>query len=398
LALVSSSSSLQRHAIASDCTQLSRAMSDPSDNELGNEEEDETKANNLADPEIVTKYRLAGDIATKTLAKLCEMIVPGKSPLEISEAGDAMINEACAAVYSKSKLEKGVAFPTCVSVNNCVGHFCPLKDEDGPPLAPGDIVKLDLGVHIDAYATQVAFTLVVPNADGSAPTMANLKAMDVIKAAHDASELMQRMFKVGAKGSEMSAMVEAVATSYGVSAVQGVLSHQSKKHVIDGNRCVNNKPTVEHKVDEVTFEANDVFSFDVVLSTGEGKSNEQSARTTIFKRAVDQTYKLKMKTSRAFFSEVNKRFSTFPFTLRALADSRAAKMGVVECVNHELMESYPVLYEKPGEVVAHFKFTAMLLPTSIVRATEGPALQAFVTSEKKVRMISAKSLAALMTN
>ncbi|KAJ1623699.1 hypothetical protein T492DRAFT_1053284 [Pavlovales sp. CCMP2436] len=25
-------------------------------------------------------------------------------------------------------------------------------------------------------------------------------------------------------------------------------------------------------------------------------------------------------------------------------------MGVVECVNHELMESYPVLYEKPGEV------------------------------------------------
>ncbi|KAJ1623700.1 peptidase M24, structural domain-containing protein [Pavlovales sp. CCMP2436] len=117
-------------------------MSDPSDNELGNEEEDETKANNLADPEIVTKYRLAGDIATKTLAKLCEMIVPGKSPLEISEAGDAMINEACAAVYSKSKLEKGVAFPTCVSVNNCVGHFCPLKDEDGPPLAPGDMYAL----------------------------------------------------------------------------------------------------------------------------------------------------------------------------------------------------------------------------------------------------------------
>jgi methionine aminopeptidase len=99
-------------------------------------------------------------------------------------------------------------------------------------------------------------------------------------------------------------MVDAIAAAYGVTAVQGVLSHQVKKHVIDGNRVIANKTTIEHKVDEVTLEANDVFAFDVVMSTGEGRPNEQSARTTVFKRAVDQTYNLKMKTSRTFFSEV----------------------------------------------------------------------------------------------
>lgn len=46
-------------------------------------------------------------------------------------------------------------------------------------------------------------------------------------------------------------MIDKVAASYGVSAVQGVLSHQNKKHVIDGNRVIANKTTIEHKVDEV---------------------------------------------------------------------------------------------------------------------------------------------------
>jgi len=34
-----------------------------------------------------------------------------------------------------------------------------------------------------------------------------------------------------------------------------------------------------------------------------------------------------MKTSRAFFSEVNTRFPTLPFTLRAGKDERAWRMG-----------------------------------------------------------------------
>lgn len=46
-------------------------------------------------------------------------------------------------------------------------------------------------------------------------------------------------------------MIEKVATSYGVSAMQGVLSHQNKKHVIDGNRVIANRTTIDHKVDEV---------------------------------------------------------------------------------------------------------------------------------------------------
>lgn len=33
---------------------------------------------------------------------------------------------------------------------------------------------------------------------------------------------------------------------------------------------------------------------------------------------------------------------------RALEEKRA-RLGLVECVNHELLQPYPVLHEKPGK-------------------------------------------------
>jgi hypothetical protein len=56
--------------------------------------------------------------------------------------------------------------------------------------------------------------------------------------------------------------------------------------------------------------------------------------------------------SRAFFSEMDKRFALMPFTLRAFDDEKKARMGVVECVKHGLCDPYPVIFEREGEVVA----------------------------------------------
>jgi methionine aminopeptidase len=125
------------------------------------DEQDETKANDLSDPEIMTKYRLAGDIATKTLAAVLAKVAVGVTPLALCDAGDALINEACAGCYNKNKkMEKGVAFPTCVSVNNCVGHFSPLAGEDGPALVAGDVVKVRRACNAARHAACATPTIV----------------------------------------------------------------------------------------------------------------------------------------------------------------------------------------------------------------------------------------------
>jgi hypothetical protein len=39
-------------------------------------------------------------------------------------------------------------------------------------------------------------------------------------------------------------------------------------------------------------------------------------QTTVYKRALDKEYKLKLKASRATLSEINQRFPVMPFTIR----------------------------------------------------------------------------------
>ena len=106
------------------------------------------------------------------------------------------------------------------------------------------------------------------------------------------------------------------------------------------------------------FAVNEVYAIDMLISTGDGKSRDMDFRTTIYKREPDQVYQLKMKASRgnkvgvwnkntnlalAVFSEVEKKFDTMCFNLRALADEKKAKMGINECVNHGLITPFPVL-------------------------------------------------------
>jgi len=59
-----------------------------------------------------------------------------------------------------------------------------------------------------------------------------------------------------------------------------------------------------------------------------------------------------------------------PFTLRAFPDQNKARLGMTELVNHNLVHSYPVLYEKDGEFVAQIKFTAIIQPKTTQRLNE----------------------------
>eukprot|EP00967_Tisochrysis_lutea_P124870 scaffold209304_cov32-Tisochrysis_lutea.AAC.5 len=166
--------------------------------------------NDLSNADIVTKYRCAGDIANAVLAALIEMIKPGVKAVELCAKGDALVEEATAKVYNTKKggkkIDKGSAFPTCISVNNCCGHYSPLTSEDDVVLAEGDIVKIDLGVHVDGYIGVVAHTH-----HCSAETKpATGRAADVMMAAWTATELAHRMFKEGAKNTEITDMISKV--------------------------------------------------------------------------------------------------------------------------------------------------------------------------------------------
>lgn len=55
--------------------------------------------------------------------------------------------------------------------------------------------------------------------------------------------------------------------------MEGVLSHQLKQFVIDGNKVILSVTSPETRVDDAEFEENEVYAVDIVTSTGDGKVN-----------------------------------------------------------------------------------------------------------------------------
>ncbi|XP_015912698.1 proliferation-associated protein 2G4 [Parasteatoda tepidariorum] len=334
-------------------------------------DKDETGEPTIAQDLVVTKYKMAAEMVNRVLNLLIEKCHPGASVISICEAGDQLLIEETGKVFKKEKeMKKGIAFPTCVSVNNCICHFSPLKSEPDYILADGDMVKLDLGAHIDGFIAVVAHTIVV---GASKDNKVTGRKADVLHAAYYAAEAALRLVKPGGDNNSVTDTIQKVAESYKCKPVEGMLSHQLKQFRIDGEKSIIQNPTEAQRKEheKCEFELHEVYAVDVLVSTGEGKGREMDTRTTVFKK-TDEVYQLKMKASRAFFSEVEKKFGNMPFTVRSFEDEKKARMGVVECVNHKLVEPFTVLYEKDAEYVAQFKFTVLLMPSGSHKITSGP--------------------------
>ena len=83
---------------------------------------------------------------------------------------------------------------------------------------------------------------------------------------------------------------------------------------------------------------------------------------------------------------VSKKYPTLPFSIRGFEDLTGAKIGVKECMDHELITSYPVLTEKAGNFVAQFKGTIVVQPKSTAILCGARALnKAGIESDKKIK-------------
>lgn len=354
---------------------------------------DETKATKRKEPEevpttiaddsVLTKYSTASEITNRVLKEIVDKCLPGASSTQICEFGDLRIIEETGKVFKKDKnMKKGSAFPTCLSANHCICHFSPLKSDPDYILKDGDLLKIDLGCHIDGFIAVVAHTIVIgackeKKVDG--------RKADAILAAYYAAEAAVRIIKPESTNFQVTEAIDKCAESYKCKPVEGMLSYQLEKDIIDGDKRIIQNPNEAQKkegCEKCEFKVNEVYAIDVLVSSGDGKPRPSEVRTTVYKKK-DIIYQLKMKASRAFLNEVEKKFNLMPFTLRVCEDEKMARLGVIECAKHDLVEPYPVYYEKEGEFVAEFKYTVLLLPSGTIKITGLPLdLESFHSEHK----------------
>jgi len=338
----------------------------------------------------------------KALQKVIEACAEDADIGELCEMGDKLMEAETGKLYNKkdkegNKVSKGVAFPTCITVNELVGCYSPLKGES-TKLKAGDVAKIDCGCHLDGFVGAVGHTIIVGKEEVTD------RRADVIMAAYNAAEVALRLLQVGNTNTMITAAFTKVCDDFNCKMVQGELSHEMKKHVIDSQKAIiGTTEGSDDKLEEITFELNEVYCLDVVVSTGDGKCKETELRSTVFQRAVEKSYILKSQKA-ADIGELcemgDKNYPTLPFSLRAFEDETMARVGVVEAKRHGLLNEYPTTTAKAGEFIAKFRFTALLLPGGTKKVTGLPLgdLEKQVKSSLSVKDEEMVKLLATSTN
>ncbi|KTW25898.1 DNA-binding protein, 42 kDa [Pneumocystis carinii B80] len=342
----------------------------------------EAAEDSLENPDILTKYKSASDIAQKVLEKIKKKCIDGAVILDLCREGDKLIEEETAKIFKDKKIIKGIAFPTCIAPNEIAPYFCPLVSdpESCKVLQEGDLVKISLGVQIDGFAGLLGDTIIIGKED-----IYGRKA-DVLMATYLASEAAIRLIKPGNTNWEVTEAIDKITSSFGCKPCEGTLTYQHGKNIINGKKqfVLNPNENQKKQLDTYIFETNEVYGVDISVSTGDGKTRTMETRTSIFKK-TDVTYSLKLKASRKVFTEIQKKFGPFPFTIRALEDEKKARMGIIECANHNLFLPYKSMYEKEGEYIARF-FTTIALTKNGTLKLAGPATPNIdqIKTEKKL--------------
>ena len=96
----------------------------------------------------------------------------------------------------------------------------------------------------------------------------------------------------------------------------GISSYSASRNTLEGEKFFTQAPAEGTKREaDIEFEVGDAYNVDIIVSSGAGKTRQLEARTTVFRR-TQTTYQLKLKASRATYSEILSKFGMFAFSLR----------------------------------------------------------------------------------
>jgi hypothetical protein len=91
---------------------------------------------------------------------------------------------------------------------------------------------------------------------------------DVLACANLCFEAAMRLIRPGKLISSVAEPLDVIAQAYDCTLVEGVMTHNMKQFVIDGNKCILNRPTSDEKVEDAEFMENEVYAIDIVVSSG----------------------------------------------------------------------------------------------------------------------------------
>ena len=290
------------------------------------------------DDDIYEKYRLAGEIAAEARDYGANLIKPGVRFLDVANNVESKIRERGA----------GISFPVNISINEIAAHYSPRHD-DTLMFKKGDVVKLDVGSHIDGYIADTAITVEVG---------AN-KYEKMIKASSEALENAIHHVKAGVDLSEVGKIVEDTIKSYGYRPISNLTGHSLQQYELHSGLSVPNIANTSHRIKP---KVGDVLAIEPFATNGAGHVMAGAGSNIYLCDKSLRSRIIRDNKSKMMFNKMLSRFNTLPFAQRWCqklmsdrVDPILKRLSFLGLIKH-----YPQLIDAKGGIVTQKEHTVIV--------------------------------------
>ena len=283
--------------------------------------------------QVLDDYIKAGRIAAQARDEGAAKVVAGARLIDVAEWIEGRI----------SALGGGMAFPVNISINNVAAHYTPDR-EDASVFAENDVVKLDIGVHVNGYIGDTACTISLAK-DGRYDSL--------LKASREALEDAVKIAVPGTRLGEIGEAVENRIHSYGFKPVANLTGHGLEQYNLHAEPQV---PSIKNGSGYV-LEDDQVIAIEPFASTGDGFVKE-SGEVLIY--MLLQPQPVRMPEARQIIN-YGMKTNGLPFAKRWLAMSDIKfRLAMRELRSRNAVHEYPVLRDADGCRISQFEHTVIV--------------------------------------
>ncbi len=273
------------------------------------------------DPEILECYLEAGRIASSVREQTMNAVEEGGRLLDTAEYAEELTRQ----------MGGEAAFPCNISINEIASHYTPLKGDS--KFTPGDLVKIDIGVHINGYIADTANTIEVD-------TNHNLI---LIKAAQEALNAAINEIQDGVNTKYLGKVIENVIKSYNCFPMTDLTGHSMERYTIHSGVNIPNYGSASFGN---VLHAGDVVAVEPFTTLGHGMTRRGEVR--IYSLVGSKVSK------NLLHQKLFSLFNTLPFTTRWMDEPDELDKITTK------LHKYPVLIESGGCRVAQAEHTVIV--------------------------------------
>jgi methionyl aminopeptidase len=277
--------------------------------------------------EILDKYMRAGGIVREVRGEVVGMVRVGGSLLEVAEFVENRIRD----------LGGMPAFPCNISRNDEAAHATPSFDSDEE--FGEDMVKVDIGAHIDGWIADSAITV---DLSGNG---------DLVRASEDALAAAIEIVREDVNTTEIGEVIEGTIRGYGFIPIMNLTGHGLAQYDAHTYPPIPNRKAKRG----VILKEDDVIAIEPFATDGAGSVRESTGK---------EIYQLvKVKTARSqeareLLREIEP-YKTLPFAKRWFSSHRT-DFALKQLERIGAIKSFPVLKEVSGGLISQAEHTVIV--------------------------------------